>query len=67
MSEDSGGPTVVQLPERNDAQAAGDRLRREMDAMIDTAKAIAKYRRAAYLAYLAEGFTVDEALHLCTK
>lgn len=67
VSDEIDRPTVVQLPERNATQAAGDKIRRELDAMIEATRLIAKYRRAAYEAYLAEGFTAEQALQLCTK
>ncbi len=62
------GPQVVQLPQqRNEIAAAGDNIRRNLDALIENQKAIAKIRRAAFLAYVAEGFTEAQALELCCK
>ena len=60
-------PTIVSLPERSEARAVGDALRREIDAIIENVTTVARYRRAAYEAYLAVGFTVDQALTLCVK
>jgi hypothetical protein len=59
--------TVVDLPERNAMKAASEVLRREIDAAIENIPMIAKVRRVAYLAYIAEGFTEEQALQLCVK
>lgn len=58
---------LVDLPERNEVRAVGDRARRELEAIIENVRVIAKIRRAVFLAYVAEGFTVEQALQLCTK
>lgn len=65
--DEANRPNILNLPERNATQAAGDQLRREIDAMIENQKVLAKLRRAAFLAYIEEGFTVEQALQLCTK
>jgi hypothetical protein len=58
---------LIDLPERNEVRAVGDRARRELDAILENVTLVAKIRRAAFLAYVEEGFTVDQALQLCTK
>jgi hypothetical protein len=65
MSDDT--MNLIDLPERNEVRAVGDRARRELEAIIENAPVIAKIRRAAFLAYINEGFTVEQALQLCTK
>lgn len=60
--------TVVPLVQKpNEIAAAGDRLRRDLDALVANQPAIARVRRAAYLALVAEGFTEAQALELCSK
>ena len=63
----SDGPKVVDLPLKNEIAAAGDSIRRNIDALIENQKSIAKFRRAAFLAYLAEGFDEKQSLELCCK
>lgn len=67
MTDDKdGGPTLVKMPEiKNEIAAAGDHIRRHLVALIENQKAVAKIRRAAYLAYVEEGFTEAQALELC--
>lgn len=73
MADDPGSPgpeaglRVVQLPERNEVAAAGDAIKRNLDAMIANAPVLAAYRRAAFLAYVEAGFTPAQALELCAK
>jgi hypothetical protein len=66
MLEDDNAK-LIELPDRNEARAAGDKARREIEAIIENVKVIAKMRRAAFLAYVDEGFTIEQALHLCCK
>jgi hypothetical protein len=62
------GPTLVKLPDqKNEVAAAGDHIRRHLDELIENQRVIAKIRRAAYLAYVAEGFTEAQALELCYR
>lgn len=62
------GPVLVPLPaQKNEVAAAGDHIRRHLDELIENQRVIAKIRRAAYLAYIAEGFTEAQALELCYK
>lgn len=49
------------------AQGAIEQLKRAVPAYIELATINAKIRRAHYTAYLAEGFTEDQALILCQK
>ena len=65
MSDD--GPKVVDLPVKNDVAAAGDNLRRNLDALIANQVAFAKLRRASYLAHVDAGFTEAQSLELCCK
>jgi hypothetical protein len=63
-----GGPTVVSMPQqKNEMAAAGENLRRNLDVLIENGRTMAKIRRASYLAYVAEGFTEEQALILCCK
>jgi hypothetical protein len=68
MADERSGPTVVPLPaQKNEVAAAGDNIRRHLDDLIENQRAIAKIRRAAFLAYVQEGFTDAQALELCCK
>ena len=72
MTEDNiGPPNVVGINSANkpksEVEAIGDSLRKNMDVLIANQATVAKLRRAAYLAYLREGFTAEEALTLCCK
>jgi hypothetical protein len=69
MADDArGGPVLVSMPDRkNEIAAAGDSIRRNLEELIENQKTIAKLRRAAYLAYVAEGFTEVQALELCYR
>lgn len=67
MTDRDEKPTVVNLPKRDDAQAAVAQLSRMMPALIEHAQMQAKIRRAAYLALVAEGFTEAQALDLCWR
>ena len=59
---------VVQMPAaKNEMMAAGDSLRRNFDVMVANTVTIAKFRRASYLAHLAEGFDEKQSLELCCK
>ncbi|MGX9145936.1 hypothetical protein [Mesorhizobium sp. 128a] len=64
---DDNKPTIVPMQPKNEMRAAGDSLRRQLPEMIANVQAIAKLRRAAYLAYIEEGFTEDQALQLCSR
>ena len=62
------GPKLVQMPTQiNKLAAEGESLKRNLDILIETQKEIAKYRRAAFLAYVENGFTEAQALELCCK
>jgi hypothetical protein len=54
-------PTVEQ--DKNIAQL--ETLKRNLDTIIETNKVIAKIRRESFLAYIAQGFTTEQALQLC--
>lgn len=60
-------PTIVDLPAKDDMRAVVDGLRRMLPALLENAELIAQIRRANYDALIAEGFTPDQALILCTK
>ena len=67
---DDETPRIVSINDakpKNDVEAIGDSLRKNMDVLIANQATVAKLRRAAYLAYLREGFTAEEALTLCCK
>ena len=49
----------------NEVRALVAELRRDMDAQIELVGLVAKLKRATYKAYIAEGFTPDQALSLC--
>lgn len=59
-------PKVVDLPrvESDKLSGAVDEFRRKLPAMIEHHKLVARLQRAAYVQYLAEGFTEDQALEL---
>lgn len=62
------GPVLVTLPsQKNEVAAAGESIRRNLDDLIENQRTLAKLRRAAYLAYLDEGFTETQALELCCR
>lgn len=42
-----------------------EKLRRILPDLIEHTKLVAKVKRAAYAAYIEEGFTPQEALELC--
>lgn len=46
-----------------------DKANKEMDSgtVLEQVKILARYRRQLYLAYLAEGFTEEQALVLCMQ
>jgi len=61
------GPKVVPMIPKDAVAAAGDGLRRNLDVLIANQSALAKLRRAAYLALIEAGFNEKEALELCCK
>jgi len=64
----SGKPTLVSMPLKPDQLAAdSEKLARHADLLIEQQRVVARIRRAAYLAYLAEGFDEAQALQLCCK
>jgi hypothetical protein len=58
---------ITELPniERDKQVAQLENLKRNIEVLIETNKLIAKVRRQSYLAYIAEGFSADQALSLC--
>ncbi len=66
--ESNNGPKVVDLPkQKNELQALGEEMSRNLHVFIANQQTLAKIRRAAYLAYVKEGFTEAQALELCCK
>lgn len=64
----SDAPKVVPMAATaEDAVVNNEKLKRNVNVFIETQQSIAKIRRASYLAYIAEGFTKEEALELCHK
>ena len=51
----------------DELRAYAEHLKRELLQLADMAPAFAKARRALYDAYVAEGFTEDQALSLCQQ
>jgi hypothetical protein len=47
------------------AKAALERFKRSIDVQIELQQHFAKIRRAAFEAYIAEGFSEEQALELC--
>lgn len=68
---DKDAPRVVNVVNmrtpRNESAALAEKLKRDLEPNMDIARTIARYRRAAFLAYVAEGFTEAQALELCCK
>ncbi len=60
MKKDGKGDNVLTL-----VPVKGETLMDCIQPVIDNAPAVAKVRRAYYLAHIDEGFTADEALILC--
>lgn len=68
MDDKPTGPTIVPFVSApNPLKAAGDEIARNLSTMIDTINNVAKFRRAAFLAYIENGFTEAQALELCCK
>ena len=61
-------PTVIDMPGKPDQFAAAvEHAKRQLAATIELQQHLAKVRRAAFLAYVAEGFNEAQALELCSK
>jgi hypothetical protein len=58
---------IQQVPnlEQDSLKGEVEKLRRVLPLLIENNKLVAKMRRAAYEAYIAEGFTEAQALQLC--
>lgn len=52
---------------KSEVEKAGDSIRKDFDALCANATTVAKIRRVAYLAYVKEGFTAEQAMELCCK
>jgi len=63
----SNNITAIPGVEQDKNIAMLENLKRNMEAIIETNKLIAKIRRASYEAYVSAGFTPDQALQLCIK
>lgn len=60
--------TIETIPTKKDElRATLEELRRTLPVLSELSKEIARYRRVAYDAYIAEGFTPEQALILCQK
>ncbi len=56
---------VVGLPSgKDEMKAAIAQLKRNLPELVEHAKLIAEVKRAAYLAYVEQGFTEEQALEL---
>jgi hypothetical protein len=67
-TEKPASATLLQLPgQKNEVAAAGENIRRHLEDLINNQRTLAKIRRAAFLAYVDEGFTEAQALDLCCK
>lgn len=61
-------PTIVPTIKTNDEVLSSlEKLRRSEASCIETARIVARIRRASYLAYLEQGFSEQQALELCSK
>lgn len=63
-STEDDNVTLVDF-EQDEFRAAVAELKRHADDLIDSATTVARIRRAFYDAHLREGFTEEQALHLC--
>lgn len=59
--------TPVPAIEQDKLAAAIEGLKRNTAYLIEYHVVLSKIRRASYEAYIASGFTADQALELCTK
>jgi hypothetical protein len=58
-------PVNLDIP--NEVRAGVEFLKRHMADVIELAQLQAKVKKATYDALIAEGFTEDQALELCTE
>lgn len=66
MSDEKGdGPTIVKLEPPNQIHGEVEKFQRNTPHLIQHVRAMAKIRRASYLALVEEGFTEAQALELC--
>lgn len=54
---------IIGFP-KNEIESAVQDLKRNLPAMIEHAKLLARIKRAAYLEYVNQGFTEQQALEL---
>lgn len=68
MTDSTGkGPTIVDLPLRDEMQAALDTFTRALPQMLVHVELQAKLRRRSYLKLIEEGFNETQALDLCWR
>lgn len=67
MNDHEMPPQLVQLGTKDELAGVIEKLRRNLENQIELGRLLAKVRRANYLAYVAEGFTDQQALELCQK
>jgi hypothetical protein len=66
--KEKSGPRVVEFtPQATPFAKARDEIARNLSTMIETVNNVAKFRRAAFLAYVENGFSEAQALELCCK
>jgi hypothetical protein len=60
---------ITELPnfERDKVAAEIEAFKRNLPVMLERVALLAKYRHAAFKAYIDAGFTEDQALRLCTQ
>ncbi len=59
--------TLITSKQKDDFMTSVAVLKRDLPALIEHAKLVAKLRKESYDAHIANGFTKDQALKLCSS
>ena len=65
VADNDDGPKVVEMQPCNELAGAAEAMKRALPVLLQHMPLQAKMRRAAFQAYIAEGFTEAQALELC--